>query len=137
MEKKDFIKSEVVVIDGRKFATSLIPCDPAHEIWVEIANAFGSSFSTLSFVRTPPETAWKILSFTAAYSDDETWETLESEENRNKFVSNEGTLIQLLLVMCKRNFSFFFDGSLFLWLDLMTGKGLPSSTSTGDSPTRT
>ena len=129
------IKREKVEIDGRKFAISAIPCDKSHQIWCDCIKSMEGKVSTFGFACLPHDIVLRIMCYVAACVDGK-WVTLDCEDEVSKHISDEYTLQQLTLAMCKKNFGFFFDGSLFLLLNLLEG-GTESSGSSSDFRTKT
>lgn len=135
MEYESMIKKEKVEIDGRKFAISAIPCDASHQIWCDCIKSMGDKVNTFGFACLPQEIVARIMCYVAACVDGK-WVMLDGEEELTAHVPDEYVLQQIVLAMCKKNFGFFFDGSLFLLLNLLEG-GKESSGSSSDFRTKT
>ena len=121
MSYEELIKKEKVEIGGRKFAISSIPCVQSHAIWNSCIKSMDGKVSTFGFSHLPMDIVLSIMGYVAVNANG-AWTVLEDEDEINRHVSGEDELQQLVLAMCKKNFGFFFDGSLFLWLGLLEGK---------------
>lgn len=135
MEYESMIKREKVEIDGRKYAISAIPCDKSHGIWCDCIKSMNDHVTTFGFSCLPQEIVLRIMCFVACYKDGK-WIMLDGEDEVSAHVPNEYVLQQLVLAMCKKNFGFFFDGSLFQLLNLLE-TGTESSGSDSDFHTKT
>lgn len=120
MTYEEMIKKEKVEIGGRKFTISAIPCEPSHALWCDITKEMGDRFDIFTFCHLSPEIVNRILSYVAV-NVESNWIVLDENELVNKYVEDESVLQQIVLAMCRKNFSFFFDGSLFQWLNLLEG----------------
>ena len=122
MEYNELKKREVVEIAGRKFTISAIPCDPSHSIWTEILKNTGGKYGAIAFIGVPLAITSKLFDYICVKDADQ-WYTLDTESLRERYIPDEGTYLQLVIAMCKKNYGFFFDGSLFLWCrDLQEAK---------------
>ena len=121
MKYEELLKPEIAEIAGRKFTVSAIPCDPAHAIWCDICKDFEKNLSPMSFTILPDDIIGRLMLYVFVKDNNE-WVQIENEELRNKYIHGEENLIQLVLAMAKKNFSFFFTGRLFQWLKLLEGE---------------
>lgn len=121
-EYADLLHPDKIAVEGVEFAISSIPCTVAQSIWVDINKDYKENpLVPMAFTQLPNAIIERILAYAAVNDARDGWVTLGSIDKIDKYVPSPSALTQIVLAMCKRNYGFFFDGSLYLWLGLLVG----------------
>ena len=121
MDYDKFIDTKEIEIEGKRFATSLIPALSAQGIYGDIVRAT-TDVGDIGMTFLPISVAKKLLSYAAYYNPGNgMWTPFHSEDDINREFPSVTALIEFECAMIRRNFGFLFDGSLRKVLEELRG----------------